>query len=200
MDVVLGADGRGSRPCRGPDPGRRIPSLGRPRPTCVSSSTTRCRSSRPSASAWASRSRTLISSSCSSPRTSFRGDSFQRPPRDRWACGERSAVGLRPGPKAASTPWNEARPHLPGVRELLQLQLQLPCRGHCLTLPNLERLQLLLKPSHVVLVGQRVVPLRGEERSELPAGLTPRPPLLWASPLAAGLGEGAPWTPGCPGE
>lgn len=64
------------------------------RPTCVSSSTTRCRSSLPSARAWASRRRTLISSSCSSPRTSFRGDSFQRPPRDRWACQERRVVSL----------------------------------------------------------------------------------------------------------
>lgn len=34
----------------------------------------------------------------------------------------------------------------------------------------------------------------------LPAGLTPHPPLLWASPSAAGLGEGAPWTPGCPAK
>lgn len=135
VDVVLRADARGSRTCRGPDPGRRVPSPGRPRPTCVSSSTTRCRSSRPSASAWASRSRTLISSSCSSPRTSFRGDSFQRPPRDRWACGERSAVGLRWGPRgrfdrlergppsparcprapaaAASAPAPRPRPHPP---------------------------------------------------------------------------------------
>ena len=34
----------------------------------------------------------------------------------------------------------------------------------------------------------------------LPAGLTPHPPLLWASPSATGLEEGAPWTPGCPAK
>lgn len=94
------------------------------------------------------------------------------------------------GPEAASTAWNEARPHLPGVRELLQLQLQLPRRGHGLTLPNLERLQLLLKPSHVVLVGQRAVPLRGEERA---AATWPYLRASLPAPLSSGLHR---WRPG----
>lgn len=55
-------------------------------------------------------------------------------------------------------------PHLPGVRELLQLQLQLPCRCYRLTLPNLERLELLLQPGYIVLIRQRAVSLQRDTK------------------------------------
>lgn len=46
------------------------------------------------------------------------------------------------------------QPHLPGVREFLQLQLQLPRGGYSLALPHLERLKLLLEPGYIVLIWQ----------------------------------------------
>lgn len=151
-----------------------------------------------SASAWPRKQPHAISSLLQLAQTNFRGDSFQRPPRDRWACGEtsRRSACARP-PRPLPRPGTRPAPSPARCPRVLQLQLQPRAEATALTLLNLERLQLLLKPSHVVPASGSELFLCGERSAERLAGLTPQPLLLWASPQAAGL-ERVHLTPGMP--